>query len=398
MLRFDPTTGLYAESAETVRDAVRADWQAAFGPQLDVDAATPAGQLIDSETALVVQKDSDVLYMASQFNPLTSEGVWQEALGQIYFLTRKVAEPTLVDCLCTGLAGTVIAAGAQVKNLDGLILLALVGGTIPVGGQLVLTFAATTPGPVPVPADTVTAIVTVTPGWDTVNNPSAGSVGRDAETRAEFESRRYASVAKNAHGTVAALYGSLANLPGVLDLVVLENTGNDPIVKAGVTIPGHSIYASIYGGDDATIAATIYQKKDAGCGTAGNTQLSHVADDVPGNPVYTYRIERPEPLSFAVQVNIRVTPTTPSPIEQAVKAAIVASFTGADGGTRVQIASTVYASRLYAPVVRAGVEDLVSVKIAAPAGGAWADEVTVRANQVPVINAEDVTVNVITGV
>lgn len=400
MLRFDPATGLFVDAAEVVREAVSADWVAAFqtdgAPPLDTDPATPAGQLIDSQTALVTTKDSEVLYMSQQFNPMTAEGAWQDALGQIYFLTRKTAEPTLVDCLCTGLAGTVIPTGALVKTADGILLRCVLGQTIPQGGHITLPFAAQTPGPVLIPAGTATSIVTVTPGWDSVTNPTAGSPGRDQESRAEFEQRRAASVAKNAHGTVAALYGALGDLDGVLDLVVLENTGNDPIVKNGVSIPGHSVYISIAGGEDAAIAATIYAKKDAGCDTAGNTLLQYVAAEISGSPVYQYNIERPEPLPFGVQVNILLTPTTPATIVQDVQAAIVANFGGTDVvGNRVKIASTVYASRFYAPAISAGVQDLVSVKLSAPAGGAWLDEITVRADQLPVISAADVAVNII---
>lgn len=408
MLRFDPRTGLFVDAAEAVRETVRADWVAAFAlqagsPPLDTNPATPAGQLIDSETAMVVTKDSEVLYMSQQFNPMTAEGVWQDALGQIYFLTRKTAEPTLVQCLCAGLAGTPIATGALVKDVHGQQYRCILGGTIPPGGKLTLTFAAVTPGPMAVPAHSVTNIVTITPGWDTVDNPTAGTPGRDAETRAEFEQRRAASVAKNAHGTVPALYGSLADLPGVLDLVVLENTGNGPIVKAGVTIPGHSVFISIAGGEDQDIAQTIYAKKDAGCGTAGNTALTWAAADVTGSPIYVYRIERPASLAFGIQVNIRLTPTTPVSIVADVQKAIVANFGGSDvAGSRVKIASTVYASRFYAPVIRAGVQDLVSVKLAAPVpssgNGAWLNEITVNADQLPVISEDDVLVNIIEGV
>lgn len=402
MLRFDPASGLYVDAAEAVRETVRADWVSAFqsngAPPLDTDPATPAGQLIDSETAMVVTKDSEILYMSQQFNPLTAEGVWQDALGQIYFLTRKTDEPTLVQCVCTGLAGTDIPTGALAKDVDGRQYRCTQGATIPTDMQITLTFAAETPGPINVPANTVTKIITVTPGWDTINNPAAGTPGRDVETRAEFEQRRFASVAKNAHGTVSALYGALGDLDGVLDLVVLENTGNASIVKAGVSIPGHSIYISIAGGEDVEIASTIYAKKDAGCGTSGNTTLTYADDHIPGKPVYEYNIERPEPLSFGVQVNIRITSTTPATIMQDVQTAIVANFSGTDAvGQRVRMASTVYASRFYAPAITAGVQDLVSVKLAAPAGGAWVDEVTVRADQLPVISIDDVIVNIIEG-
>ena len=72
----------------TVRDAVETDWQAAFGNRLNPDPATPQGQLITSETAIVQDKNSQLLFLASMFNPETADGIYQDALAKIYFLAR----------------------------------------------------------------------------------------------------------------------------------------------------------------------------------------------------------------------------------------------------------------------------------------------------------------------
>lgn len=222
MLTFDPKVGLIADDTDTIRVTVQTDWKNALGENLNVEGSTPAGQLIDSETAFIAQKDSEVLYLANQFNPLTAEGVWQDALGSIYFIQRKIAEPTIVDCVCTGLAGTVIPQGSIVKSSDNVTLIATQGGIISGSGSVTLTFSAQTPGPIPIGANTVTNIVTVIAGWDTVNNPAAGIPGRDEESRLEFEFRRALSVAKNAHGTVESLLSEIANIQGVLDVIILE--------------------------------------------------------------------------------------------------------------------------------------------------------------------------------
>ena len=98
LLNFDPRTGLVAPDTAAIRDAVAADWINAFNtgdgsPQLDTEAATPAGQCIDSETAYLAQANADLLFLANMFNPLVSEGVWQDALAKIYFIQRKTALP-----------------------------------------------------------------------------------------------------------------------------------------------------------------------------------------------------------------------------------------------------------------------------------------------------------------
>lgn len=395
MLTFDPKVGLVADDTDTIRVTVQTDWKNALGENLNVEGSTPAGQLIDSETAFIAKKDAEVLYLANQFNPLTAEGVWQDALGSIYFIQRKVAEPTIVNCVCTGLAGTVIPQSSIVKSSDNITLIATQGGTIGGSGSVTLTFAAQTPGPIPIGANTVTTIITVIAGWDTVNNPTAGITGRNEESRLEFEFRRALSVAKNAHGTVEALLSEIANIQGVLDVVILENTTSTPLSTQGVEIPGHSVFISVSGGDDTEIAKAIYMKKDAGCGTGGNTEVSYVAPDV-YNKKYTFNIERPTTLAFAIQVNMRLTPTTPSDIEDRVKKAILDNFNGNDNAVgRVRIGSTVYASRFYGTVTGAGVQDLVSIKIAAPNTSAqWVDEVVINANQAPVLSIDDIKINI----
>ena len=400
MLHFDPTTGLSADSVSTVREAVREDWKTAFrrdgAPELNTEPETPAGQLIDSQTAAIVDKDNEVLFLANQFNPLTAQGIWQDALGKIYFLTRKVAQLSEAVCVCNGLAGTVIAAGARIRSVaDGSEWACMEAVTIPQGGTVEARFQAQTPGPLAAQAGTLTNIVTVTPGWDTVTNPAAAIVGREAESQLEFETRRYASVAANARGSVSALYGAIANLPDVLDVVVLENTGNDPITSWGVTIPGHSVWIAVTGGTDAEIAEAIYRKKDAGCGTAGNTQVSYQDVELPGQPIYTYSIERPEPLAIGVRVTLRLTSTTPQDIVQQIQDAVLADFNGAGphASLRVGTAQEVYASRFYCAVIRAGVQNLVSIEVAAPASdGAWGQSITINADQAPVLSADDILV------
>ena len=54
---------------------------------------------------------------------------------------------------------------------------------------------------------------------------------------------------------------------------------------------------------------------------------------------------------------------------------------------------TVYSSRFYADVIKAGVHKLVSVELKDPAAtGTYGDSATVPADEIPTISADDVTV------
>ena len=392
---FDVDKGLSAEDSETIRAAIVADWQAIFDDEdatLNTEPESPAGQIIDSITALVTAKDTEMLNLANQFNPLVADGRFQDALAKIYFLTRKTAEPTVVTCQCTGLRNTVITQGAIIQNTDGYRLYSINEATIPDEGVVDVEFATEETGAIDIGANTCTTIVTVIPGWDTVNNEVAGVQGRDEESRAEFEARRYASVAANAHGSVAAIYGALANLDGVLDVDVLENRTNVEVEEWGITIPGHSVAICIYGGDDTDIAETIYMKLGNGCGTTGGTEVTYFAED---NTPYTYEILRPTPQSVQVQVTIRMTDSTASTIEADIKAAVVADFYGNDtnsGNVRVGLAETLYASRFsVAVIMTAKAVDLVSIQVALD-GGELSNYITIPADVEPVLTEDDVTV------
>ena len=391
---FNPETGLTVESAADVLAQIEADWQNAFSggglPPLDVDPATPAGQLIATLAALVQAKDSEILFLAQQFNPLTAEGRWQEALGKIYFISRKTAEPTVVTCTCTGLYNTIIPAGSIVQNTDGYQLRSLDSATIPSSGTVDIEFEVTETGPIQIAAESVTKIVTVVPGWDTVTNAAAGVLGRDAETQTEFETRRYNSVATNAHGSVSAIQSAISGVDGVLDCVVMENSTNAQITVHGVTIDPHSICASVYGGDGSDIAEAIYRRKDAGCGTTGNTVVTY-SDPEYNNATYTYNILRPTPTAVKMTVTIKQTDATPASIAEDIKTALVGNFYGQGSNARVTTAATLYASRFYPVVIAAGVLDFVSLEIAL-GSGSLASYIDINADQEPTLDADDITV------
>lgn len=394
-LSFDPNIGIEVDDYSTVRSKIRYDFQSAFSDSstsevLNVDPETPAGQLIDSATALVCEKDSDILFLANQFNPEIAEGLWQDALGKIYFLERKRAEATVVDCLCTGLYGTLIPKGSMVQSTSGYQLKSLNDATIGANGTVNVEFVVTETGPIPISAESVTKILTVISGWDSVNNPAAGSLGRNEETRAEFETRRYNSVAKNAQGSVASIQANIMALDGVLDCVVLENSTNETEVFSGVSVDPHSVAISVYGGEDADIAAAIYAKKSAGCGTTGNTTVYH--SDPVSKVRNTYKILRPTATAVKIRVRLKYSTDIPNDVADKIQKALVEDFSGRDDHNRVGMAQTLYASRFYALTVTAGgVADLLGIELSWD-GSEWGSSLVINGDIEPTLEADDVSV------
>lgn len=396
-ITFDPSAGFSADSTSAIRQSIVDDWTAVFDDEaatLNTSSESPAGQIIDSLAVLVTGKDSEFLNLANQFNPLTADGVFQDALGAIYFLTRKVATSTVVTCTCTGLQGTTIPAGSIIQTTDGVKLASVGAATIGANGTVDVEFAAQESGAIDVGAGTCTKIITVIAGWDTVNNTAAGVPGNLIEGRADFEKRRYNSVAANAHGSAAALQGAVYEVDGVLDCLVLENKTDATVTKQGVSLISHSVAVCVYGGANADIAETIYNKLDAGCGTNGETTISYTSPD---GVVNSYQIVRPVPTPVYIAVTINKTAQTPATVTADIKAAIIADANGSDansGNTRCGAGQTIYASRFTVAIVKtAGVNDLESVYIgtsASPTG----NSITMDADEEPIFTAANIEVTI----
>ena len=391
----DPQTGITADSTTTVREEIATNWRNVFNDEnatLNTDPESPAGQIIDSEAIQIIAKDSALLELMNQFNPKTASGIFQEALCAIYFLARKTAQPTVVECTCTGLQGTVIPAGSIIQNDDGFKLSSVGAVTIPASGSATVEFQTVDVGNVPIGAGTCNKIITVIAGWDTVGNTNAGVVGQVEESRAALEKRRALSVANNSHGSRLALQGSLSSLDGVLDCLVLENRTGSSVTKQGVSLISHSVAICIYGGSDDDIAETIYNKLDAGCGTNGSTTVTYTSSDGVPN---SYQIVRPAPTNVYVEVTINETATTPATIEDDIKTAIVNDFNGLDansGNLRRGCGQTIYASSFSVALIKtAGVSDLVSIEIGLSAG-TYTNSVVMDADEEPILTADNINI------
>ncbi|WP_242349268.1 baseplate J/gp47 family protein [Mucispirillum schaedleri] len=395
-IKFDVNKGFIVDSVEDVRSAVRTVWVEAFKdpdlPALDTSPETPQGQLIDSQTASIMNKDNEFLFLASQFNPETADGIFQDALAAIYFLQRQPATATTVVCECSGLRGTLIPAGSIVKSDNNYRFVSLEDAVISDTGSVAVTFVLTETGIIPVGANTVTKIVTQIAGWDTVTNAAAGITGRNAESQSEFYARIKRSAAINSQGSINAIEAALANITGVTAVLLLENDTDTTVIKSGVTIQPHSICISIFGGDNDKIAETIYKKKDMGCGTVGNTPISYINSK---GTLYNYNILRPAPAPVGIYITIYNTNNLSPNITQSIKQAVFNSFYGLDGSVPVKMGETLYATR-FASVITA--LSVVYKSIQITQNDKYYDSLSFDASQIPTLDISDIQVDIVVGV
>lgn len=370
------STGFAIPSTTEVLDGVVEDFQAAFGGNLNPALNTPQGQLATSIAAITVNVDQTFQFMTQMFDPAYAFGRYQDALARIYFLERNPSQPTVTQCVCTGLEGVVIPVGALAVATDGNQYVCTEQGTIPSSGSITLPFECTVVGPIPCPADTLDQIYRAIPGWDSVNNPSDGVLGNNVETRAAFEARRAASVALNSQGSLPSVLGAVLAVPDVIDAYVTENDSNSPATIGGVSLVPNSLYVAAVGGDADAIAEAIWSRKAPGCAYNGNTSVTvydKSAGYVPPYPAYSVAFEIPDALPILFAVSIANSSLVPADAQTQIQNAIISAFAGGDGGPRAKIGTTLYASRFYAPVAALGSwAQIVSIEIGSVNNGAAA--------------------------
>lgn len=393
---FNPQTGVTLPSTQDIRQDIGEKIQQAFQtspdePLLNIEPSSPMGQVLDLIVSEIEAKNAEIIFLSNMVNPATATGKFLDALAALYGLDRKISEPTVVNCKLTGLKGTVIPYGAIAQDSQGNQYRHsnASGAKIADNGTVLTTFTAIEHGPLEVASNAVNKIVTTIAGWDSITNPTAGIIGRDEETDSELRNRMIESYAINATGYVEAIQANLAALDGVLDARVLENPTNQTITSYGVQIDPHSILISIVGGDDEKIAETIYRRKDAGCGTTGNYEVSFT-DPNYYNATYTYNIVRPE--SQALKIKITFFGTSMNPTEQnAVIQAVIDDVNGNGENGRVTLASTLYAPRFFYAIQNSTVAPVANVQISL-GDGPFTSKIEIPANVEPTIDENDVTI------
>ena len=106
-LSFDSAAGIVIPETSDIREDIAEEFKQAFqvnpdDPQLNTDPVTPFGQIIDLIVAEIEAKNSELAFLANMNNSKTATGRFLDALASLYGLSRKISEPTIVMCQCSG--------------------------------------------------------------------------------------------------------------------------------------------------------------------------------------------------------------------------------------------------------------------------------------------------------
>ena len=124
--------------------------------------------------------------------------------------------------------------------------------------------------------NTINEIVTPQRGVVSVNNPTAPmNIGVAQETDEQLKLRRARAVGLGMLGSVEVLQASLRQVADVTDACVFENNTNSATEGPSEnSIPPHSVWIIVRGGNIQDIANCIYLRLNAGCGMKGSTSYA----------------------------------------------------------------------------------------------------------------------------
>lgn len=389
------TTGVSVPTTDEVKAGVWDLLKSCFGNTINTEENSPQGQLAVTLTALLQDRDAQLVQVLNQFDPRYSVGRWQEALGQLYFLDRHSATYSTAQVTFTGLNGTVIAKGFQLQDTNGVYWLTTEQYVIDTDGTITGTVQCATSGSISAAANTITGITTALSGLDRVTNNASAVVGTDTESRTDFEIRRKESVSANAKNTDASIRGAIANLSGVVDVWVKSNYSGEATTFGSTNYPvdAHAICISVVGGDSEAIAWQALVKSGTGASYMGNTNPKiYDTDTYPENPIPydTVKFIRPTDKSVYFKIVVAdVSSVTPSD-ETNCRNAIVNAL--ASGTNKARIGQILRAFP-YGAIASSAITStsIISVQVSTD-NATWTDSVLFGIDEFPTISIYDISI------
>lgn len=389
--------GYTPQSSATVLANVQTAYTNTFGDGFILSPSSINGQMIQFNTESAIEvEDAKTLLYGSLYNPYLSFGVWLESICKFNNIKKKPATASVIAVVCSGLAGTIIGVNSKIISTSGDIFYNKSVIVIGSGGIGTGQFYSETLGKVPCNAGTVNQIVTTIAGWDTINNPTDGTVGTLQETDYSLRNRRKYGLAINSSGGINSIISALNELTSVKAFTAQENYTRGTINIQGVAVEPNSYYVAVYCADDALqdVAKVLFTKKSGGAGMQGNTAVIY-QDPTHDWVTFTARFERPEVKQIQVYVTIQNSAQYPSNIIALIQQSIVDNFYG-DIPTlpAYRITEIVPASRFYFSLTSLGIFTASQITIGI-VGGIQSQEVWVPMNQVLELLAENVFVSVV---
>lgn len=300
------TDGLTIQTYQEIYDELVAGYQAAYGPDINVDPDSPDGQRIGIEAKARLDAQAFIQSLYSQMDPDFAAGEWLNTVIKLAGLSRRPASQSSVDVTITTDRDLTLPAGYTVNDdLDQSWVLS--SATACTTGANAITLLAENFGAVEADAGTVTDPATVVLGVVSVTNAAAATVGTDEETDPALRIRRNRSLIAPQTTSKGGLFTALGNVAGVSDLAVYENYTDS--YDATLALDAHSVWCIVEGGEISDIVEALAKTKAGGTGIKGSVSGTYVETlyKPDGTPyIYTHTMVFDRPVVADLYVSMTV--------------------------------------------------------------------------------------------
>lgn len=370
-------TNSYGEIFERLSDG----YKTIYGTDIDIDQDSADGQRVGLETTLRFDVESALAWLFSQIDPDLNNGDMQQVIGKlagVYLLPASRSQWDLeieTDRTLTLPSGYTVTDN---NNQDWIIEVAV----DLVSGANAVTFISKLWGSISgVAAGSSFTQATPELGVISISALLDAVKGREEETEEQFRNRRQRSIENPSQSTIGAIYAKLAQLSGVSDLQVYDNSSNSPDVITGssnpdaignpepVTIGAHTMWVVIEGGTLDAIGEVIAKQRLGN--TKGSITVTYTDELTKpnGDPVFIvndHQIDRPDYENLYIRLTATQKISGSVVDTEAVKAKL--------GTFPVEIGQLVQAGELYPFAYITNFNYIVSDLEISLDGVAWTDE------------------------
>ena len=260
-------TGVRAASLAENQRTLNERQREAFGEDLADSPQTPQAQWAGIG-ALALTEVGEEGARASLYGSSVphSTGTHLDAHGSLLDVRRRTATRSRVTAILTGVAGTGVEAGALAKTTEGGHEFRTLADAVLSPTGVVVDMEAVETGPILAPADTLTEIVTVIAGWETITNPEDATPGVARQTDDNYKATYNTRTAHSSIGPIPALEAAIEEALAGRQKVV-ENDEDVPLVIQEWTLGPHSILAISEGGSDGDVRRAVENHRGMGVGS-----------------------------------------------------------------------------------------------------------------------------------
>lgn len=281
--------GFIKPDATTIRETRENDLKSAYGQDFDVSINSPIGAIIGTFSNAIAElwEALESCYYA-QFpdsaNDINLDNTCSNVAVSRQQNTYSLCNITLVnntESPATIPVGSLVRQSSNLKEWETLSEV-----TIPANGSINVNVRCTETGAISANIGSINTIVNPVPGWDSVSNLIAATIGKNKETDSELRRKRALEIVSSKGGIVEAIVNRIKNEVTGVTFATYRDNRTDFIVDG---LPPNTYEIYVEGGNNNDIAQVIKSAAGAGIEMTGTVNVN-VTDEF--NNVFPIKFSR----------------------------------------------------------------------------------------------------------